>query len=502
MVSIAIRFLAGRYHATGWDHHVNEGVPEWPPAPFRILRALVAASFRLEPRPNREELEGLLALLAPAPTYGLPASSQAHTRHFMPTQEKPTKIFDTFIAIGDGAGDRGGEIVVSWPQTRLTADQAALFARLLNALGYLGRAESWVECRLLDSDPPASDAHPLGADEESGYEARLLACEEPDLYSSWRRGFLAAQPKKSKVTPPESLLDVLLIETGQLHKEGWSSAPGTRWLRYGFQRDPFRRMQVPGEAVRQQRAPTLARYAISSRVLPGLTEAITIGERMRQALMSHSRDEQGISHPAFMGRDLTGAPRTGHQHAYFLPEDSDGDERIDHIVVWCRGGFDPRAEVALRSITRLWGRDDHELWLLLVAIGQADEYGATRSKHTPGASPMLGPARIWRSATPFVPPRHAKRRRGRWSDLPHQQLARELSYLRLPPCKVEALADCSGSGRSFGWHRFRRQRTRGGGARGPGHGFGFQIEFEQPLLGPIAVGYGAHFGLGRFEAVR
>ena len=41
-LSIAVAFPAGRFHATPWGHHVNEGLPEWPPSPWRLLRALIA----------------------------------------------------------------------------------------------------------------------------------------------------------------------------------------------------------------------------------------------------------------------------------------------------------------------------------------------------------------------------------------------------------------------------------------------------------------------------
>ena len=40
--TLAIRFPLGRYHANPWDRSVNEGAAEWPPSPWRILRALVA----------------------------------------------------------------------------------------------------------------------------------------------------------------------------------------------------------------------------------------------------------------------------------------------------------------------------------------------------------------------------------------------------------------------------------------------------------------------------
>ena len=40
--TLAVRFPLGRYHANPWDQAVNEGATEWPPSPWRVLRALVA----------------------------------------------------------------------------------------------------------------------------------------------------------------------------------------------------------------------------------------------------------------------------------------------------------------------------------------------------------------------------------------------------------------------------------------------------------------------------
>ena len=37
------------------------------------------------------------------------------------------------------------------------------------------------------------------------------------------------------------------------------------------------------------------------------------------------------------------------------------------------------------------------------------------------------------------------------------------------------------------------------GAHGPLFGYGFEIEFAEPVQGPIALGYGCHFGLGQFH---
>src|SRR5690606_34470106 len=39
MPTVLVEFPGGRYHAPPWGHHVNEGQIEWPPCPWRLLRA-------------------------------------------------------------------------------------------------------------------------------------------------------------------------------------------------------------------------------------------------------------------------------------------------------------------------------------------------------------------------------------------------------------------------------------------------------------------------------
>jgi len=84
---LALRFDLGRYHATPWGSHVNDGQVEWPPSPWRLLRALFSAS-RVDTRLNAERASvdhGLeLLLAAPPPSYVLAPSVGAHTRHYLP----------------------------------------------------------------------------------------------------------------------------------------------------------------------------------------------------------------------------------------------------------------------------------------------------------------------------------------------------------------------------------------------------------------------------------
>ena len=69
MPLIELRFPAGRFHATPWGRHVNEGAVEWPPSPWRILRALIATWYlKVSPEEAPEPLmRKLIQALAQQP---------------------------------------------------------------------------------------------------------------------------------------------------------------------------------------------------------------------------------------------------------------------------------------------------------------------------------------------------------------------------------------------------------------------------------------------------
>ena len=129
-------------HAVG--PHANEGLVEWPPSPWRLLRALLATGYtahywdgNLEksmassPSDPGRSLIGKLASVLPR--YRMPVASGAHSRHFMPLavidkgREKTMLVFDTFAQIEDGA------IAVTWDVT-LDATETDLLAALVSSL--------------------------------------------------------------------------------------------------------------------------------------------------------------------------------------------------------------------------------------------------------------------------------------------------------------------------------------------------------------------------------
>ena len=89
MPIIELNFLAGRFHATPWGRNVNEGVPEWPPSPYRLLRALYDTWKRKRPDWAVDRVEPLFAALASeTPHFHLPPATASHTRAFLSENDK------------------------------------------------------------------------------------------------------------------------------------------------------------------------------------------------------------------------------------------------------------------------------------------------------------------------------------------------------------------------------------------------------------------------------
>ena len=122
----------------------------------------------------------------------------------------------------------------------------------------------------------------------------------------------------------------------------------------------------------------------------------------------------------------------GHAHAFWLPEDADGDGEIDHIVVYAPAGLDGDCRKTLDLVTKLWiekrPRDDEdeaadsgrkEWRLALEGFGRPEDFAA--------ANALFGSSKTWRSTTPYLMPWHAKKGFG-WAE----QIARELEERGLP----------------------------------------------------------------------
>lgn len=422
MAGIELRFLAGRYHATPWGRHVNEGVPEWPPSPWRLLRALVAIWQRKLPEAiNAGEMEQLLRTLATPPCFVLPPATSGHTRHYMPWFKKSfddrTLVFDTFITLAPDSS-----VQVLWPEIRLSPQQEHHLKIVLEHLYYFGRAESWCSARLLTADEvtkalskrnsfPADEGVSAGANREV---VRIL-CADPDsafepigsLAPAKRGGGRKAIASQASRSGPNWRL---CMESSELQEQGWSDPPGSRWVPYV--RDCLAASTVSRDRPRTPKLPqiNIVRFALDSTVLPLVTETLPVAEAARRTLMGiygrlypgpdGSRGRSAV----LSGKNTDGRPLIGREHAYYLPTDEDGDGRLDHLTIVAGLGFGRRELHAFDALSELRmperANAAHPLRVVLLGWGTVGQYRCR----------LIGPSDVWVSATPFVAPRHPKTR--------------------------------------------------------------------------------------------
>lgn len=559
MIGLSFEFHTGRYHATPWNSQVNEGNVEWPPSPWRLLRALVATWYHKgRELASEEQLRELVVQLAEtAPNYRLPSAAEMHTRHYMPLyrvdKNDTAKIFDAFLHVGKGAG-----LDVIWPQVDLEAPQAELLGELAARMSYLGRAESWVTGRLLFADE-ADDVEPNAVpvqrvellDERASIRLEpLLAPTSADRYADWRDDELdrqrdrvrrAKEAKGNKNTDPTSankrniseavpdtLFDAICMETARISEYGWNRPPGSRRLKYARPRiGDGADTEDTGAAGRMSRnsvdeptteeRPTVARFKLAGAAPPRLTDAVALCDSLRNLLGAIAGDS-----PSLTGLTDEGEPARNHDHAHVFAESLGESGYISHATLWAPGGFDPEARRAIGEIRQLEGRPpvDFDLRTVLLGLGEPEDFGGSNERA--GQSPAMARARRWRTRTPYVPVRHGEDdSRAAWSpDIVRDEIERQLDCYQLADSDrtmAEALdavviqgeptaarrkeleARLEGlelGGKTTRWLEFRTFGVPG--RRASSRGIGVELVFDRTVRGPICLGYGAHYGLGGF----
>jgi CRISPR-associated protein Csb2 len=528
MLTLQIEFTAGRYHGTRWGTHVNEADIDWPPSPWRILRALLAVGYGKhgwgEPAP--EQAQQLIHKLADTqPVYHLPTgATPAHTRHYMPQYAtKTSKIFDNFLHIG-----RGRNLYVSWP-VQLSTDEQDLIDRLVSQLTYLGRAESWVDVTRVSKPagllctteggpgkvpipllcPMATAKYAGWRSEETVKQAeRLLANKTRNAEDKSKKPpskLTKSDQKKVQSLFPESVIDALSRGTGTLRGQGWSHPPGSEEQVYWRPEAAVDTAPMPARSVtRRDQRPTLALYEVSSdtvqgTVLPALARVLDRTDFIHKVLVTLS---DGVTVPTLSGKTADGEARKGHGHAHILALPAQGYHRsasdtagIQRFVVWAPEGFDEPSQAALLRLKKLYTKNA-ELTLQCAGLGHPEDLRPSEAAFAVGT--------VWRSVTPYVCPRYLKARgknglegqvrtelAQRGFDVPEEVLVetKHAQNWQSPGAGAPAVF----------WRKFRLDR----GKHRPKTAirFGIQLRFAKPQAGPITLGYASHFGLGLFEVV-
>lgn len=526
MTAIRLTFPWGRYYAHPWGINPTRlREAEWPPSPWRLLRALVSAWFRAHPgQPPSSDCVALVETLGrQLPEIGIGKVSFGHTVHWQPNygatsaEDKKAAVYkktrheNHFVAVH-------GPVFFRWSEVSLSHEQSALLRTLLAEITYFGRAESLCHAELCESElsePDIGWCKPTSGRKISSAH-RDVFCPKPadfrftDLWSRRADNFAPDGPDA-----PPHLVDKLL--------ESDMKPDGAAWVSYQMPKGwPNNWVVRVPKSQRPKRlaaaAPIVAhtlRFSLQCRIPIPLKATVDIAERFRQSGIKRFKQAHGENAHSFALSGHEPKPEGvegDHQHAHFLPL-AVGDSftpGLAEILIWAPCGFtQAEVEALMRVQVLYWGASKHPIRPVLTGIDQS-----------PPAVLSPQPAQTWQSLTPYVPPRHFYRgnlhgAKLKQSDAPENQLAQELARIgiqspveikRLPlnprnPDNPQAQWDivrAPGDNPAFDQAVLTNTHSNGSGSKERRIGFFFRLRFDQPVTIPRPLGHSSHFGLGIF----
>ena len=447
MIIMSFEFPARRYHATPWDAHVNEGRIEWPPSPWRLMRALLSSGYckwNWGEQPPAVVQSLIAKLIESEPAYSLPQATTAHTRHYMPTRDKPTKVFDAFVRMQSS----DARLLVRY-DIDVTDEERQSLDDLLSSLTYLGRAESWVEASLIaEMDHAAILTDHSWCESNSfanGKPTRLIAPQKSGQFDSWRTAAAAkafdaakaieeakAHAKNKQLTPanlkkirvkseekfPASVMDALQLDTNVWQSQGWPQPPGSHWLDYSI---PDELLEIPPlrTSVRSGKASATQAVLLSidgvgrrGTVRPLMSRMLPVMELLHSLAVHKATSELNFGNlPELSGKDDSGNILRGHRHSHYLPlslmRHSAGHGKLDHVLIWTpdERGLSARAVAALAAIRWAYAKGISDLSVNFAGSGTVAELKRQldqEPKVQAGATQIMGLGRVWRSVTPLV----------------------------------------------------------------------------------------------------
>jgi CRISPR-associated protein Csb2 len=299
--------------------------------------------------------------------------------------------------------------------------------------------------------------------------------------------------------------------------------PGAIWK--FAQRPPRPAIRTRPKPMKQNRPTThFLQAAIGSRVAPSLDHVALLANWFRGRAIriflencfglergdwKLASDSQREAVALLSGKLANGDPMTGHHHTYYGLYLDPENGRPSRLMAWRQTPFSDQEQQALLEAasepfslgykqTRNAAKDPWQVHCVPMDSGVPP----------PPGFPIASEHRVWRTMTPYVPPRHAFDRRGnpKKNESPMEQLQRELEQRGFPSATVLSLNSQSqivspDALPEAEWVKVHGPSEHSSASNQSKRGYRFQLAFQDPVAGPIALGRSSHFGLGLFVPV-
>lgn len=431
---------------------------EWPPSPARLLAAFVAADGTRDRQYVTDGTELLLLEQAPPPTILADPDDQVlraelNDRYVVRNQRASSAV-QGYPARSSTLVRPGVRLIPREPRVAYCYDLSEVSDHHLQALrlraariGYLGAADAPARVTVRRGLPPA-EGHQWRVDDVG---ETLLAVGYPGM-----------------VADLDDAFDRFLA--GEVIERSWMPKNVVR-----YRADRQQVADVPaGETIWLQFSASIGSHHL-----------LAVTEILRAAVLHHHPD--GADAPTVVHGH--GQQQPGWHQVRYLPLVEAGHQhakgRIRGAAIWIppTATRQERAGVrtAVLAIRRLWHADRFDVTVTL-HDGQPRPWTANPVR-------WVGPARRWTSVTPVVQERHGP--------VTDEEVARWFTHAGHP---VPARFTMSRHPKLPGAIDLRPHVVRRRYGRSPyGH---LTVEFDQPVVGPLAVGRGRSFGLGFLAPVR
>ena len=507
-------FPLGRFHANPWRAFPFEDPHgEWPPGPWRLLRAILARSHQLE-RERGVQCEAWRDSLVRAfgtstfswrlPPFswrgpGLRQYQPAAFEWDPPSRTKKVKgqpvnipgertyrstlVQDNFWVVGSSKAisDTG---IVWWivEGDVWSNEHVDLLDACLERMTYFGRAEAITEIQRVEKLPSDADINCVLEHVPSSGSVPVLVPTQDATLSQVQA--VTDAPSVANSTVP----------------------PGAHWLHAKRPTKPP--TKLPHSRPRVRRPTRLVQFAVGTRVSPTPNAIVVMTQRFRGRVIreflagswQHASTAQREAARLLTGKEADGSPLQDHRHPHarfgILFDQETG--KAARLLIWRDQPFtDEEQRAILRAA-------EQELPLSFSKAGARDPWTVRLVPLDSQVPPPVGfgdqTYRRWETVTPYVPPRYVYDRKGRIrpGESPRAQLRLELARQGYDTTDVTIRVD----DQSPEWTRVHRpRRSRDDPTNTERRGYHALLTFDTPVRGPISLGHSSHFGLGLFAAV-